>query len=668
VSYAAAPKVCASAGTLPDRSHWLDSSFVNVYNHPCTYNADGSLEMPRRYQRHESARSGSDEFLHVGGTPVAGLTLRQVVAHQGGYVKRIRWSPDGRRFALGVRDDPNVHVLDSANWTEIAAFRGSDLAFAWAPNSLKLASTHGVWHEADNNVQLELPIERDSHCMAWSPNGRFLAVGGARRITVFDAETGYKISELSIDLTSWVEALLWAPDNQFLVSSSQEGKIQIWNVEQGHQLNQIAANSTSNTIAWLPDGRTLVAGQNDGLIKLWDVHLGRSIAELESHSGRVHCVDVSYNGSLLASKSDDNTVRLWDARTFGTLATIREDGAGNELAHRFLSGIAFHPSAPILATLGNRGEAVRLWDYDEALLLGQEADSITYTTAKLVLVGDSGVGKTGLGWRLAHGEFKAQSSTHGQQFWVIPQLGKKRNDGAECEAVLWDLAGQHVYRQVHSIFLEDVAVALVVFDPSNRQDPLKGVEFWLEQLKGRSQLPPAVLVGARTDRGAPTLPQEDLDQFCTKNHIRGGYISTSALSGAGLDALLERVTAQIPWDQMTATITTVTFKRIKDYVLRLKETANHRSTLVTPAELRRKMEAPNLHRRLQSDVVAVGNFSTAGRPFKFTDAEMMTAVGHLQNHGYVTVLEGSSGEEHVLLKPELLVNTAASIMLGLADE
>ena len=129
-------------------------------------------------------------------------------------------------------------------------------------------------------------------------------------------------------------------------------------------------------------------------------------------------------------------------------------------------------------------------------MLGRAKESVNYTTAKLVLVGDSGVGKTGLGWRLAHGEFKEHASTHGQQFWAIPQLGLKRKDGTDCEAVLWDLAGQHVYRHIHSIFLENVSAALVLFDPSNRQDPLKGVQFWLEQLKGKGELPPAVLVGA----------------------------------------------------------------------------------------------------------------------------------------------------------------------------
>ena len=42
---------------------------------------------------------------------------------------------------------------------------------------------------------------------------------------------------------------------------------------------------------------------------------------------------------------------------------------------------------------------------------------------------------------------------------------------------------------------------------------------------------------------------------------------------------------------------------------------------------------------------------------------MMTAVGHLETHGYVAVLRSSAGEQHILLAPDLLVNLAASIML-----
>ena len=145
--------------------------------------------------------------------------------------------------------------------------------------------------------------------------------------------------------------------------------------------------------------------------------------------------------------------------------------------------------------------------------------------------------------------------------------------------------------QIHSIFLENIAAALVLFDPSNRQDPLKGAQFWLEQLKGKGKLPPTVLVGARVDRGAPALSQQELDQFCQRYGIQGGYLSTSAMSGEGLDALLEKLKAQIPWDEMTATVTTVTFKRIKDYVLSLKEKTDRKGVLVSPKELRALLES-----------------------------------------------------------------------------
>jgi small GTP-binding protein len=343
----------------------------------------------------------------------------------------------------------------------------------------------------------------------------------------------------------------------------------------------------------------------------------------------------------------------------------------------------------MLATLGEGDTIVRIWELDEALLLGQAQESANYTTAKLVLVGDSGVGKTGLGWRLAHGEFKEHSSTHGQQFWPIKELGLRRKDGTECEAVLWDLAGQHVYRQVHSIFLENVAAALVLFDPSNRQEPMKGVQFWLEQLKNKGQMPPAVLVGARVDRGAPAVSREELEQFCQRYGVSGGYVSTSAKSNEGVEALLERLKAQIPWDEMTATVTTVTFKRIKDYVLALKEKPDRKGVLVSPKELRAQLEAaerlsrtvkkPAAESELQAGswvnrLLSVFNATheatsetASSEPWTFTDAEMMTAVGHLETHGYVAVLRSSAGEEHILLTPELLVTLASSVVL-LADK
>jgi hypothetical protein len=193
---------------------------------------------------------------------------------------------------------------------------------------------------------------------------------------------------------------------------------------------------------------------------------------------------------------------------------------------------------------------------------------------------------------------------------------------------------------------DDADLALVLFDPSRHDDPLSGVEFWLKQLKvgpGGATGTPTLLIAARTDRGAPRLTQEELAAFCEQRGIKA-YLPTSAKARAGIDELIQRMQALIPWDDKPTTVTTETFKRIKDFVLNLKENRRRRKVILTPEELRRRL-------------------AKTDREWMFSDDEMLTAFGHLANHGYVTRLKTSHGEPRVLLAPELLNNLAASFVL-----
>jgi GTPase SAR1 family protein len=256
-------------------------------------------------------------------------------------------------------------------------------------------------------------------------------------------------------------------------------------------------------------------------------------------------------------------------------------------------------------------------------------------------VGDGrGQGKSALGY---HGRFEKQESTHGQQFWVFPALGKRRADGTECEAILWDFAGQPDYRLVHALFVDNADLALVLFDASDLRDPLHGVGFWLKQLQAGQSACPIILVAAQTDRGSSTLTPEELSAFCRRHGIVGP-IATSAATGLGLAELVEHMKSLIPWEDKAATVTTTTFKRIKDYVLGLKGAESDAQTIVTPEELRERLEATD-------------------PGWRFTDAEMLTAVGHLENYGYVKRLRTSKGEQRVLLQPERLNNLASSFVL-----
>lgn len=595
-------------------------------------------------------KSSMTTFTEINGSPVQGLTLRQVLQGHTAPIARIAWSPDGAYLATSSFDK-SIRIWDvrsGACVLTLVAHTAFVMSVAWSPDGQHLASASGdttirLW-EADSGELLHT-LEGHNECVnyvSWSPDGQRLASSSDdRTIRLWDTATGAHLQTL-LGHTAPVSYVSWSPEGKRLASASSDRTIRVWETGSAKHLRTLKGHTGSVwTVNWSQRGQGLVSSSGDQTIGLWKANREKPLGVLEGHSSDVNAAIFSAGWRWLASKGGDpdNTIRLWHCGTWECVVVLEESACD-----QWPPSIAFHPNLPVLATLGEEDTIIRIWELDEAILLSQTQKSVHYTTAKLVLVGDSGVGKTGLGWRLAHNEFKEHASTHGQQFWPIQKLGIKRKDGTVCEAVLWDLAGQHVYRQIHSIFLENVAAALVLFDPSNRQEPLKGVQFWLEQLKGKGQLPPAVLIGARVDRGAPAVSQQELDQFCQRYGIRGGYISTSAISGEGLDALLETLKAQMPWDEMTATVTTVTFKRIKDHVLALKEKPNRKGVLVSPPTLRRQLRA-------------------ADKGWRFTDTEMMTAVGHLETHGFVAILRNSAGKQYILLTPDLLASLASSIVL-----
>jgi small GTP-binding protein len=398
----------------------------------------------------------------------------------------------------------------------------------------------------------------------------------------------------------------------------------------------------SNCVTFDPTGRILASGGHDKTIKLWQPASGRLLRTLEGHTKAVTDISFDCGGQILATRSRDDSVRLWRCSDWRPIARI------SEVASSDFAPISFHPTQPVFVTSGsdkNSGERreyadrnLKIYELDLGVLLGQvAAETVTYTSAKIVLLGDSGVGKTGLGWRLAHGEFKEHSSTHGQKFWLLHQLSEQRRDGTQCQAVLWDLGGQDDYRLIHALFVDDADLALVLFDPSRHDDLLSGAEFWKKQLRGT----PALLIAARSDRGTPRLTKAELEAFCRERGFHT-YLSTSAKEDKGIDELLRKMQVLIRWEDKPATVTTETFKRIKDFVLALKE---DQSVILTPQELRGRLEETDAN-------------------WEFSDDEMLTAVGHLENHGYVTRLKTSRGETRILLAPELLNNLAASFVLA----
>jgi WD40 repeat protein len=108
------------------------------------------------------------------------------------------------------------------------------------------------------------------------------------------------------------------------------------------------------SIGFSPDGKMLASGSEDKTIRLWDVASGAELRALRGHSSYVRAVAFSPDGKTLASGGSDDPIRLWDVASGTELRAL----TGHSEA---VSSVAFSPDGKTLAS-GGSNMVIRLWD------------------------------------------------------------------------------------------------------------------------------------------------------------------------------------------------------------------------------------------------------------------------------------------------------------------
>ncbi|MCC5611360.1 serine/threonine protein kinase [Nostoc sp. CHAB 5834] len=335
--------------------------------------------------------------------------LHTLTGHSGtlSSVNTLAISPDSQTLASGS-DDKIVNLWDLNTKKVLASLSGHSQAVksvSFSPNGKILATASDdksikLW-QVDTLEQI-CTLLGHSHAVksvAFSPDGQILASGSwDKTIKLWDVNTGredYTITGHQLQVSS----VAFSPDGKLLASASYDRTIRLWQIPtrgrgalswgqgdmnsgelkdypQGAEnislfplppvenrpcyslLSTLSGHAWAVlTVAFSPDGQILATGSDDNTIKLWEVNTGQLICTLVGHSWSVVAVAFTADGETLLSASCDKTVKLWRVSTAEEIVTL----SGHIDS---VSAVAVSKVRQLIVS-GSRDKTIKLWQLVE---------------------------------------------------------------------------------------------------------------------------------------------------------------------------------------------------------------------------------------------------------------------------------------------------------------
>ena len=447
----------------------------------------------------------SDQAVTVSG-PKSDLTA---FAHHH-RVRALAFSPDNKWLA-SCGDDYKIRLwqvqslltashtphLESLEPKRLAGHSGWVHSVAFSADGKWLVSgsedkTLRVWEVGSGKCinTLQRPSDR-IRAVAVSPDGQFLASGGDdSQVMLWHLPTQRRLQDISVKGSRvWSLSFQQQAGELLLAAGGDKQTVMLWLVSP-EGANAVSDRNTCPTATKVKALRTyrgytsglrsidflrsdrIVGGGDSQELLVWDTQ-GEQRAALQMHHGRIWSVAVNGQGTLIASGSDDHTVRLWDGQTGQHRFTLK--------GHKsWVRAVAFSQRGSFLAS-GGDDSTIRIWNTASGFCLATIPHSQHWIRALkfnpknsryLISGGDDGIVR----WWDRKEKISFSLARHQQRICAVDFSPNSRyiaSGSDDASVIVWDTMGKEMAKseapsQIFHFTHSELGIKAVAFSPDSR--------------------------------------------------------------------------------------------------------------------------------------------------------------------------------------------------------
>jgi WD40 repeat protein len=161
-------------------------------------------------------------------------------------------------------------------------------------------------------------------CMAFSPNGYKIAVGGSNgKLQTYQVVNGQVDLNL-VAHSSWVTAVCYAPNNLLLASGGNDNKVKLYDTTGNLMYTLNAHTDDITSIRFSPDSKFVYTASLDETIRIWDATNGDLIHTIQVGT-KVNAIDLTPNGAVLAAAGQNGHILFYNSNTYTQISSFQQD-------------------------------------------------------------------------------------------------------------------------------------------------------------------------------------------------------------------------------------------------------------------------------------------------------------------------------------------------------